>query len=158
MKLYNKKSFGHPRRLAAIIIVSLLGAAGALIAGETVHDWEPASDLTVDVRNRLYPDFQETQQVGMNERVQVGDTDFFFEVVDFYPHFALIDSTKEVVSISHEPENVAFKFVVYENDSIIDTSWSFYNLQVPHYSRTSFLYFNVTRFIYRDETYEKTPQ
>jgi hypothetical protein len=152
------RNTGRRRGLALIALMVLTMIAASVLAEGESHDWGPASDLTVDVRNRLYPDFQETQSIGMNERVQVGDTDFYFEVVDFFPHFALIDSTKEVISLSHEPDNVAFKFVVYENDSIIDTSWSFYNLQVPHYSRTSFLYFNVTRFIYRDETYEKTQQ
>lgn len=154
----NIRNISRRRGLVPVAVLALIVIAASVLADGETHDWGLASGLTIDVRNRLYPDFQERQQIGMNERVQVGDTDFFFEVVDFYPHFALIDSTKEVVSLSHEPENVAFKFVVYENDSIIDTSWSFYNLQVPHYSRTSFLYFNVIRFIYRDETYEKTPQ
>lgn len=153
---YNANARG--RGTAAVILAILLCGAGALIAEDSKHEWSPASDLTIDVRNRLYPSFQETHQVGMNERVPVGDTDFFFEVVDFYPHFGLVDSTKEVISLSHEPDNVAFKFVVYENDSIVDTSWSFYSLQVPHYSRSSFIYFNVTRFVYRDEVFEKTPQ
>jgi hypothetical protein len=154
----NIRNISRRRGLVPVAVLALIVIAASVLADGETHDWGLASDLTIDVRNRLYPDFQERQQIGMKERVQVGDTDFFFAVVDFYPHFALIDSTKEVVSLSHEPENVAFKFVVYENDSIIDTSWSFYNLQVPHYSRTSFLYFNVIRFVYRDETYEKTPQ
>ena len=154
----NNKSIGRPGRLVLVVLATVVCTAGALTAEDATHDWGPASGLTVEVRNRLYLDFEETHTIGMNERVQVGDTDFYFEVIDFFPHFALIDSTKEVISLSHEPDNVAFKFVVYENDSIIDTSWSFYNLEVPHYSRTSFLYFNVTRFIYRDETFEKTPQ
>jgi hypothetical protein len=91
----------------------------------------------------------------MNQAVQVGDTDYFFEIADFYPHFALIDSTKETVSLSREPKNVAFKFLVYENDSIVDTSWSFYSIQIPHYARTSYLYFIVKQFEYRGKVFNK---
>ncbi len=118
-------------------------------------EWEPASKLTVAVGNRLYPNFQETHATDMRVRNQVGDTDYFFEIVEFYPHFAIIDSTKETVSLSHEPTNVAFKFVVIENDSIVDTSWSFFNIQIPHYARTSYLVFDVVEFEYRGETYTK---
>jgi hypothetical protein len=138
--------------MAALIC---LAGASALMAEEEAHDWGPATKIALDVRNRLYPDFVESHRVEMHQRVQVGDTDYFFEVVDFFPHFALIDSTKEVVSLSHEPKNVAFKFAVFENDSIVDTSWSFYTIQIPHYARTSYLYFNVKEFEYRGEAFRK---
>jgi hypothetical protein len=117
--------------------------------------WDPAEKLVVFVRNRMYPNFREVHETEMNKRVQVGDTDFFFEITEFYPHFAIIDSTKEVVSFSSEPENVAFKFVVFENDSIVDTSWSFYNIQIPHYAANSYLVFDVLKFEYRGEVFQK---
>jgi len=91
----------------------------------------------------------------MYNRVYVGDTDYSFEVTGFYPHFARIDSTKEIVSLSDEPKNVAFKFVVYENDSLVDTSWSFFTIQIPHFARTSYLFFNVLEFEYRGEIFKQ---
>lgn len=132
-----------------------LSATLALSASAGDVTWEPASKLTVFVRNRMYPNFRETHETGMHERVQVGDTDYFFEVAEFYPHFALIDSTKETVSLSDEPTNVAFKFVVYENDSIVDSSWSFFNIQVPHYAANSYLVFDVLKFEYKGEIFQK---
>jgi len=139
----------------AALVICLVAVSSVIAEEDAGHAWGPASKITMDVRNRLYPNFVETHDVEMHERVQVSDTDYFFEVVDFFPHFALIDSTKEIVSLSHEPKNVAFKFVVYENDSIVDTSWSFYTIQAPHYARTSYLYFNVTQFEYREELFSK---
>lgn len=136
-------------------VFCFLAVALTFTASAEDVSWDPAENLTVLVRNRMYPNFQETHETGMNQRVQVGDTDFFFEIVEFYPHFALIDSTKEVVSLSSEPENVAFKFVVIENDSIVDTSWAFYTIQIPHYAANSYLYFDVLEFDYRGETFQK---
>jgi len=137
------------------VIASVALAVFAIGSVAEDSDAPVATDLTVEVGNRMYPDFRETHETQMNERIQVGDTDFFFSVEAFYPHFALIDSTKEIVSLSDEPENVAFKFVVYESDTIVDTSWSFYSLQIPHYGRSSYLHFNVLEFQYRGETFSK---
>jgi hypothetical protein len=145
-------------KLVLAVVICLAAVSSVIAADDTEHAWGPATKIALDVRNRLYPDFIESHNVEMHQRVQVGDTDYFFEVVDFFPHFALIDSTKEVVSLSHEPKNVAFKFVVYEADSIVDTSWSFYTIQIPHYARTSYLYFNVTQFEYREETFNRNSE
>jgi hypothetical protein len=136
-------------------IICLVVSAVALSATAEDDKLRPAQHLTVAVGNRLYPDFHETHSMEMHQRVIVGDTDYSFEVVDFYPHFARIDSTKQVISLSDEPTNVAFKFVIYENDSIVDTSWSFFSLQVPHFARTSYLYFNVFEFEYRGEIFKQ---
>jgi hypothetical protein len=151
------KSTRSWKRLAGAIVclVAVSSVFAAEEAEDNEHQWGPALKLSVEVRNRLYPDFFESHNIEMNERVQVGDTDYFIEVVDFFPHFAIIDSTKETVSLSHEPKNVAFKFVVYESDSIVDATWSFYSVQIPHYARTSYLYFNITKFEYRGEVFSK---
>lgn len=144
----------HMSRTVPTLICLVIGAV-ALSATAEDDKLRPAQHLTVAVGNRLYPDFHETHRIEMHERVIVGDSDYAFEVVDFYPHFARIDSTKQIISLSDEPTNVAFKFVVYENDSIVDTSWSFFNLQIPHFARTSYLYFNVLEFEYRGEIFEQ---
>jgi hypothetical protein len=111
--------------------------------------------LTVAVGNRLFPDFRETHRTTMHNRLQIGDTDYFFEVVAFYPHFAIIDSTKEVVSLSDETKNVAFKIAVYKNDEIVRDAWAFYNMSIPHFRATSALTFDVIEFEYRGEVYRK---
>jgi len=136
-------------------IICLVITAVALSATAEDDKLRPAQHLTVAVGNRLYPDFNETHKTEMHERIILGDTDYSFEVVEFYPHFARIDSTKQILSLSDEPTNVAFKFVIYENDSIVDTSWSFFSLQVPHFARTSYLYFNVLEFEYRGEIFNQ---
>jgi len=136
-------------------LICLVISAVALSATAEDDKLRPAHHLTIAVGNRLYPDFHETHKTEMHERVIVGDTEYSFEVVKFYPHFARIDSTKQILSLSDEPTNVAFKFAVYENDSIVDTSWSFFNLQVPHFARTSYLYFNVLEFEYRGEIFKQ---
>jgi hypothetical protein len=146
----NRTSF---KKITAVFCFLAVSLALTVSAGDV--SWDPAENLIVFVRNRLYPNFREIHETDMNQRIQVGDTDYFFEVVEFYPHFALIDSTKEAVSLSSEPENVAFKFVVYENDSIVDTSWSFYHIQIPHYAANSSLVFDVFKFDYRGESFQK---
>jgi hypothetical protein len=144
-------------RMSRIIpsLICLVMSAVALSVTAEDGKLRPVRHLTVAVGNRLYPDFHETHRMEMHERVILGDTDYSFEVVEFYPHFARIDSTKQILSLSDEPTNVAFKFVVYENDSIVDTSWSFFSLQVPHFARTSYLYFNVLEFEYREEVFKQ---
>ena len=115
-----------------VVLICLVTCVVTLSATAEDAKPPPAQHLTVAVGNRLYPDFHET-----------------------HPHFARIDSTKQIISLSEEPENVAFKFVVYENDSIVDTSWSFFSLKVPHFARTSYLYFNVLQFDYRGKTFDQ---
>ncbi|UCH83907.1 MAG: hypothetical protein JSW50_15950 [Candidatus Latescibacterota bacterium] len=124
------------------------------VLGMTGTHGTQVSTVTVEIGHRIHPDFHQQIQTKMNVKEQVGDTDFFFEIIEFYPHFAYIDSTKEIVSLSDEPTNAAFKIRVYENDEVVEDTWAFFALKVPHFSPTSYLTFDVTSFVYREETYE----
>jgi hypothetical protein len=130
-------------------------AASLSALGMTAAEYgSQVSSVTVEIGHRMHPDFYQQTQTKMNVREQVGDTDFFFEIIEFYPHFAYVDSTKEIVSLSDEPTNAAFKIRVYENDEVVEDTWAFFTINVPHFSPTSYLTFHVTNFDYRGETYQ----
>jgi hypothetical protein len=148
-----------------IVIKTLAVATGLILLGLASSPWaeepDPKSNntktmkLTLVVGNRVFPDFRETHATQMHKREYIGDTEYSFEVVEFYPHFAYLDSTKEVVSLSDEPKNVAFKVTVYENDEVVQSEWAFFNLLLPHYTMKSIIWFDVVEFEYRGEVYKK---
>jgi hypothetical protein len=136
-------------RLIWLVLVASLSVLGMT----TADPGSQVSSVTVEIGHRMHPDFYQQTQTKMNAREQVGDTDFFFEIIEFYPHFAYVDSTKEIVSLSDEPTNAAFKIRVFENDEVVEDTWAFFTINVPHFSPTSYLTFHVTSFDYRGETY-----
>jgi hypothetical protein len=115
---------------------------------------EPKS-LDVLIRNRLFPDFGEMVTVQMNQKTQVGDTDYFFEIIEFYPHFAVTDSTKQFITLSNELKNPAFRILVTENDSLLQDTWAFFNVTVPHFTKTAYLTFDVRSFEYGGVVHDK---
>ena len=50
---------------------------------------------------------------------------------------------------------VAFKIEVYENGELMKTAWAFYTISVPHFARDDYITFDVTKFVYRGETFSK---
>jgi len=139
----------HGRKWRAALVALAIVLAAAPAVGES------PSALTVEVTNRMYLDYREVFETKMHEREQLGDTDYFFEVIEFFPHFAIIDSTKEVVSLSDELKNPAFKIKVYKEDELVEDTWAFYAIDIPHYSPQSFLAFRVLEFEYRGEVQRK---
>ena len=107
------------------------------------------SFVRLRITHRVHAQFQDTLTVAMNKRQTVGDSEFDFEVIEFYPHFAVIDSTHAVVSLSDEPKNPAFKVRVYQGEKTTEDTWAFYGVDVPHFARTSYLAFQVLGFEYR---------
>ena len=149
---------GKRVRAWAVPILALLiaGIIPLLPAGAAEKgDKDSEMPLTLDIRNRLYGAFHEVHETTLNKREQVGDTDYYYEVVEFFPDFAIIDSTMKAVTLSEEAKNSAFKIIVYENDEVLETTWAFYHLDAAHFQRTSFLAFKVIRFEYRDEVFSK---
>lgn len=138
--------------LAALFMLLIVSLA---IASAEDADKESEMPIKIEIRNRLYPKFFESHETTMNKREYVGDTDFSYEVVEFFPHFAIIDSTKEAVTLSEEAKNAAFRITVYEKDEVIETAWAFYHIDVPHFQRTSYLFFKVVEFEYRGEVFSK---
>lgn len=141
--------------LLAVTLTLAARAADAPVSGGAAPSYPAPDSVVVAVGNRLFPDFREIVTTGMNERRQIGDTDFSFEVKRFVPHFAIIDSTKSVVSLTAEPENPAFRIMVYENDAPVDSAWAFFKMNAPHFTRKSALWFQVLEFDYRGKAYRK---
>jgi len=109
------------------------------------------------IGNRMFPDFAEIVSARLRQRQAVGDSEFSFEIESFNPHFSIIDSTKKIVALSDEPKNPAFRIKVYKDDAAVDSTWAFYNMDIPHFSRTSALWFRVLAFDYRGQVFEKEP-
>jgi hypothetical protein len=59
------------------------------------------------------------------------------------------------VSVSDEPKNPAFRIKVFRADSLADSTWAFYAMDIPHFSKSSPLWFRVLRFDYRGEVFKK---
>ncbi|GEM_PF-2311547 len=139
----------HPLKGAAgfYLLVLLSYCAAATGCGPAL------TRITMEVGNRLYPAFSDTVETKLNEKVHVGDTEYSFKTTKFYPHFAIIDSSMEFVSLSDEPVNPAFRIRVYKNSNPVEETWAFFGPGAPHYARTSFLTFRVTSFVYRQKVY-----
>jgi hypothetical protein len=113
------------------------------------------NSLTVEVRNIYHPDYHETITTKMNKEEYVGDTNYSFRAVQFYPTFSILESTKQIVSLSDEPKNPAFKIKIYEEGELIEETWAFYGTLAPHFSSSSFLIFHVSSFEYRGKVHGK---
>jgi hypothetical protein len=134
--------------------MTVLALAGVLAAAPDAPDASgspPSPDLmTVSITHRVFVDFHDTLTVAMNERHTIGDTEFSFELTEFYPDFA-IDTNNTIASLSDEPRNPAFKVAVFENGEKTEDTWAFYGIDIPHYGRKSYLAFKVLAFEYRGE-------
>ncbi len=137
--------------VGVVILTAIIAGLPPVIAAETATP----THIKVEIGNRMYPAFHETVEVEMNKKISIGDTDYLFEMIEFYPHFAITDSTKKVVTLSEEPTNPAFKIRVYQNEETVEDTWAFYGITVPHYARTSYLTFSVLEFEYRGTVLSK---
>lgn len=139
------------RTFASRLLVTFAAALALAGASATGAEGERPAPAFVKLRitHRVYLEFQDTLTVAMNERQIIGDTEFSCEVVEFYPHFAIMDSTKAVVSLSDDPKNPAFKIRVFQDEEKSEDTWAFYGIEVPHFGRTSYLAFQVLSFEYR---------
>jgi hypothetical protein len=138
--------------LLALLLAGVL--AGAQPAQETPTARPAPTKIKLRITHRVFVDFLDTLTVAMNERHNVGDTEFTFEVIEFYPDFA-IDTNKVISSLSDDPKNPAFKVAVYENGEKAEETWAFYGIDIPHYGRKSYLAFKVLGFEYRGQVLGK---
>jgi hypothetical protein len=134
-----------PRRVVAGFLITLLAGTGCSSS---------IKSLTVEVKNIYYPDYNETITTTMNTEEYIGDTNYSFKAVEFYPAFSILESTKKIVSLSDEPINPAFKMKVYEDGKLIEETWAFYGSLAPHFSSSSILIFQVSSFEYKGQVYE----
>lgn len=113
----------------------------------------PPTRVVLEVGNLFYPDFHDTVETRLSRKNEIGDSRYYLEAVRFYPHFAIIDSTGDVVSLSTEPKNPAVKIRVYQGADVIEETWAFYLAKAPHYARTAFLTFKLVSFVYQGKQY-----
>lgn len=141
----------------AIVTLAMLSSTGGAADKKDKKSAKSAGpdSVVLFIGNRMFPEFGEFVSAPMKKRLPVGDTEFTFEVVKFYPHFSIVDSTKTVVSLSDEPKNPAFRIMVYKADAVADSTWAFYAMDVPHFSRASSLWFRVLAFDYRGKVFKK---
>lgn len=147
------------RLLVAIVLVAVAVLGGRAVdpraeAGKIA----PPSVVRVRVTHRVHAQFQDTLSVAMHERRTVGDSDFDFELVDFYPQFAIVDSTHAIISLSDEPKNPAFRVRIYKDGEPTEETWAFYGVEIPHFARTSYLAFQVLGFEYRGKIIGDVPR
>jgi hypothetical protein len=128
----------------------LLVFSGILSAAPAPAERPAPEFVTLRITHRVFTNFVDTLSVAMNERHTVGDTEYAFEVTEFYPDFA-IDTNKAVTSVTDDPKNPAFRIAVYEKEEKADETWAFYGVDIPHYGRKSYLAFKVLAFEYRGE-------
>ena len=142
--------------VAIVIAVTVMITATPSAGSEKNDEGDLPKFVKVKIGHRIHLDFEEEVTAQMNERYYVGDTDISFEATAFYPHFAIVDSTREIISLSDELKNPAFKILVYENDELIDETWAFYAFHAPHFSRTFHVSFQVLAFEYRGTVYDQS--
>lgn len=145
--------------LAALLWIAILSLSLAPADAKKKPDKKSdgPDSVVLFIGNRMFPDFADVVATPMKKRCIVGDSDFSFEVRSFNPHFFIDDSTKTIIQRSDEPKNPAFHIVVFKDNAPVDSSWAFYNLDVPHFSRTSALWFRVLCFDYRGQVFKKEP-
>jgi hypothetical protein len=105
--------------------------------------------VTLDIRHRVFHEFADQQRVKLNQTFVVGDTDLSARVVQYVPDFALDLKTHRVFSKTDQPDNPAFKIIVWQKKVPQDTTWALLHLP-PHFSRKSMLAFHVVRVDFLD--------
>lgn len=113
------------------------------------------SAITVRAYHLLYPDYSQTFTVGLNQKVQLADTNLFAAVEEFVPHFAIDTVTHKVFAQSQELKNPAFKVVIYVGAERKEEQWAFFKFAVPHFTRQTGLRFEVLKFNYNGKTYHR---
>lgn len=101
---------------------------------------DPNLVFQLEIGNRMYPDWKETQEVRLNQEFPIGDTENSGKVVRFLPSF-LIDNGKPR-SMSAAMDNPAVRVLVYFNGAPKDSAWAFLNFP-PHFSPKSFYTFQL---------------
>ena len=130
----------------AIACTLLLPGVFSITAAQGVDSgWVEPDRVTLKVGHRLYPDFTEELTVELNERFAISDEGFEAVITRHLPDFAIQikDGEKKIFSKSIEPNNPALWIVVYEDSVAVDSVWAFSVKGAPHYSRTSYIFFEI---------------
>jgi hypothetical protein len=100
--------------------------------------------VTLLIRHRVFHDFRDVQRVKLKQDFIVGDTDFSARVVQYVPDFAMDLGSRKIFSRTDQPNNPAFKIIVFKNKVPQDTTWALLNMP-PHFARKSLFGFLVAR-------------
>ncbi len=130
-----------------------LGTGIALLAAPTAvaqmkaspsHRGPRVDAVTLDIRHRVFHEFADRQRVKLNQTFVIGDTDLSARIVQYVPDFSLDLRNHKVTSKSEQPDNPAFRIIVWQKKVPQDTTWAFLNLP-PHFAKKSLVAFRVTR-------------
>ena len=100
--------------------------------------------VTLGVRHRVFHDFRDLHQVGLNREFPLGDTEYSARVIRYVPDFQMDVEARRVYSLSDQPRNPAFQVVVRKNKAPHDTSWAFLK-SPPHFGPRATFAFQVLR-------------
>ena len=134
----------RPERVAAWIVITILLGSFAAAAEEaapgSVATAVDAPIYSIEIGNRLYPDWREEQQVHEQEFFFLWDTRYTARIEEFLPDFRIGDDGP--FSASPECLNPAIHVIVYDDTLATDSSWAFRNFP-PHFSTESFFTFKL---------------
>ncbi len=126
------------------LVVAVLLVAGA--EAQTRAGGRPArfQSVTLLIRHRVFHDFEDEQTVKLRQDFILGDTDYHAKVVEYVPDFSMDLKSHKVVTKSPDPNNPAFRIIVYQGKVPQDTTWALINMP-PHFARKSYFAFRVMR-------------
>lgn len=133
--------------LAAIIILVALGSRP--LAAQT-GDSLLTADTTVvsfivETRHRLYPNFRQTDTVGLDQPFLIGEEELEARIVSFNPHLG-ITTDGQRLQMSDTLYNPAIQVEVRKDGEITQTSWGFFYVDAPHFYRDHMLGFRLLAF------------
>ncbi len=139
------------RRWWLVAGLALLPASLALaqLKPAPSHRGPRVSAVTLDIRHRVFHEFADRQRVKLNQTFVVGDTDLSARIVQYVPDFSMDLKTRKVTSRTEQPDNPAFRIIVWQKKVPQDTVWAFLNMP-PHFAMKSLLAFRVIRVDFAD--------
>jgi hypothetical protein len=132
------------RHALLAILLALSPGAAAAGTGMSASHAVRVTTVTLDVRHRVFHNFDGRYEVKLNEEFPIGDSDFSGKVVRYVPDFTMNLATHQVTSRSNEPNNPAFQIIVRQKKVPQDTTWAMLRMP-PHFSKKSMLAFQVLR-------------
>lgn len=106
---------------------------------------DSAYRFIIEVRHRVFTDFQEIDTVYLHQKFPIGEGENIGEVFVFNPHLIITDKG-EYLKISDTLYNPAIRVRVIQKDSIIQQSWAFFFSDAPHFRRNDILGFKLVSF------------
>jgi hypothetical protein len=145
----------------SLFLALLLWSTGQADAGapaeQDVKRGPTLESIRLRAKHRVYENFSEDHTVVMGERFPISDEAYEACAVEFLPDFAIEiqKGEKKVFSKSPEPNNPAVRLYVYRDGEVIDSVWAFPGKGAPHFSRESFIYFEILELRFAEDDSSK---